>query len=93
MPSRLSSWLVLLTVVSLQSGCALIEPIQHMSRETWRAFKPRPNDYRDPTQEANDEWAGVGTEARGDKASDFRIDSWLSPKAQSIERNTGGGFR
>ncbi len=90
MSYRVSYLFVLLAVIFLQSGCMLVKPIQQMTHETLRVIKPRPNDYRDPTDEVDDQWSGVGIEGRGDKASDFRVDSLFSKKAQSIERNTGG---
>lgn len=73
------------------TGCAIIELGQTASRSTWKLLKPRPNDRRDMTQEADDSWSSVGEEARGDRPVDYENDpikNWLmSPKARSIERN------
>lgn len=70
-------------------GCQLTESDDGTN---WSAM---PNeDYRDPTDEENDEWAFAGKEARGDRPRERDPDRWwrkyiMSPKARSIERNMG----
>jgi len=57
-------------------------------------FKPRQTDYRDETEEEDDEWDFVGQEARGTQTRERDPDRWwhkwfMSEKARSIERNVG----
>jgi len=51
------------------------------------------SDYRDSTQDTQDEWSFVGKEGRGDSALIDENDPFkpflMSPKARSIERNLG----
>ncbi len=80
-------------MLSLLTGCALVDTGKDASRDTWKLFKPRPTDYRDPTQDKDDQWALVGKEGRGDRPIENENDplkKWLmSPKARNIERNLG----
>ena len=79
---------ILAATLCLQSGCALVEPM----RASMKMFKPNSNDYRDGTDETEDNWSFVGTEARGERAMEKngpleRL--MMSPKARSITRNVG----
>ena len=80
-------------MLSLPTGCALVDKGKEVSRQTWKVFKPRPTDYRDPTEEESDEWEFVGKEARGDRPLEKEPDPIkrliMSPKARNIERNLG----
>ena len=78
----------------LQTGCTVLEPMNEMTRQTLRLMRPNPNDYRDPTEEEDNNWDFVGQLARGDRAREKDPDSWwgkyiMSEKARSIERNFG----
>ena len=78
----------------LQTGCTVLEPMNEMTRHTLRRFRLKPTDYRDPTQEKDDNWEFVGQLARGDRPREKDPDSWwgkyvMSEKARSIERNFG----
>ena len=81
-----NSCLVLL--LSCAVGCELTSS----NDSNWSVL---PNeDYRDPTDEENDEWSFAGKEARGDRPRERDPDRWwrkyvMSPKARSIERNMG----
>ena len=58
-----------------------------------KPLKLRPNDYRDTTNDAEDEWSSVGRTANTvrvvEKDNDPFRQWMLSPKARSIERNFG----
>lgn len=87
-------WLGAILVLSLYvSGCGLMKPAKNVARESVKPFKLRPNDYRDTTNESDDEWTSVGRTAstvRGvEKDEDPLRNVLLSPKARSIERNLG----
>lgn len=77
------------------SGCLLFEKVPAMTRESLRALRMRPSDYRDLTEEEDHEWDFVGTEARGNQPRETDPDPpWLrnlltSEKARAIERNLG----
>ena len=75
------------------SGCALLQPAKTFAHASWRAFRPKPNDYRDMTEESDDQWAFVGEEARGARPVEHDPDPFkkflMSEKARSIERNLG----
>jgi hypothetical protein len=81
-------------VLTIPAGCALVDGSRTASRETLRAAKPRPSDYRDPTDEPVDEYAYVGQIARNHRPVEKDPDPWfrqifMSEKARSIERNLG----
>ena len=91
---RFSACLAVAGVLSVAgSGCALVQPAQTFTRSSWRAFRPKPNDYRDVTDESEDQWAFVGEEARGTRPVEHDPDPFkkflMSEKARSIERNLG----
>ena len=71
------------------TGCAFTGP----THQTWSLFRPDPNDYRDTSEESNDQWAFVGIEGRGDRPLEKENDPFkpflMSEKARSIERNLG----
>ena len=75
------------------TGCGLVQTTKEASRESLKMFRPKPNDYRDTTSEADDEWSEMGGSARAmrptEKTNDPLRKILLSPKAQSIERNFG----
>ena len=72
------------------TGCASTEGMMH---ESFRIFKPRVSDYRDETQEVDEEWDSVGKAARSNRPLENENDplkEWfMSPKAKSIERSLG----
>ena len=84
----------LLCGLFLQTGCTVLKPMNEMTRHTLRKFRLKPTDYRDPTQEEDDNWEFVGQLARGNRSRENELDSWwgkyvMSEKARSIERNFG----
>lgn len=91
--SKRAGWLCALMVVLCLPGCGLMQSARSMTRESMKSMKARPNDYRDTTQETEDEWTNVGRTAstvRGMEKDDDPLRKWmLSPKAMSIERNLG----
>ena len=94
MSKRLTGLLIILAVTGSLTGCTIFNSIPEMTRQSVRMFKPRPFDYRDTTEEDQDEWSYVGTEARGDRPLEHDPDPWfkrlfMSGKARSIERNLG----
>ena len=94
MVNRLTRFFILMTLFGLQ-GCTVFQPIRQITRDSWRVMKPDPTDYRDPTQEFNDQWSGVGKEGRGDQQIEKDADPlkkiMMSEKARSIDRNLGYG--
>ncbi len=74
-------------------GCGLMQSAKSVARESMKPLKLRPNDYRDTTNESEDEWTSVGRTAstvRGmEKDNDPFRKLIASPKALSIERNLG----
>ncbi|NOX54753.1 MAG: hypothetical protein GXP27_10000 [Planctomycetes bacterium] len=91
---RFCLWILAAAALSaVGGGCALVQPAQTFARSSWRAFRPKPNDYRDVTEESEDQWAFVGEEARGARPVDHDPDPFkrflMSEKARSIERNLG----
>ena len=80
-------------MLSLLTGCALVDRSKAASRSAWKHFKPRSTDYRDATQEEDDKWGFVGKIARGDRPLENENDPLkeltMSPKARSIERSLG----
>ena len=92
---RLLSLLILLGgLVACSSGCVLVDSAKKMGRYTKQSFKFRPGDYRDATEEPQDDWEFVGEEARGNQLVQRDPDQWwrkrvMSGKARSIERNLG----
>ena len=77
---------VLVAAISIQPGCAVLEPV----RSSMKMFMPNSNGYRDTTGEDDDGWSFVGTEGRGDRAMekpDPMDRVMMSPKARSIDRN------
>ena len=94
MGNRLIVSVVLASTLSLQTGCSLFESSREFTRQSLRAFKPRPTDYRDFTEEEDDEWGFVGKEARGHRELEKDPDPWfkkyfMSEKARNIDRNLG----
>ncbi len=88
---------LLLTVALLaaawSSGCSLTGTTSSFFRQTWSVFRPNPTDYRDTSEEPDDEWSAVGREARGDRPLEKENDPLkkflMSEKARSIERSLG----
>jgi hypothetical protein len=70
-----------------------MQSARKVTRESMKPMKMRPNDYRDTTQEVEDEWTSVGRTAstvRGvEKDDDPFRKILMTPKAMSIERNLG----
>ena len=57
-------------------------------------MKPRPTDYKDPSDDDGTDWKFVGEDGRGDRAKEYDPDRWWvkyisSPKAESINNNLG----
>ena len=78
----------------LQTGCTVLEPMNEMTRQTFRLMRPNPSDYRDVTEEEDTNWEFVGQMGRGDRPREKDPDWWwgkffMSEKARSIERNFG----
>jgi hypothetical protein len=93
MPDR-TGWLCVVLAVSVcVPGCGLMQSARKVTRESMKPMKMRPNDYRDTTQEVEDEWTSVGRTAstvRGvEKDDDPFRKILMTPKAMSIERNLG----
>lgn len=92
--SRRLNGLCLVAVLCLAvPGCGLMQSAKNVTRESMKPLKLRPSDYRDTTNESDDEWTSVGRTAsivRGvEKDNDPLRKKLLSPKALSIERNLG----
>ena len=70
-----------------------MQTTKSVTRESLKPLKLRPTDYRDTTNETGDEWSSVGRAANTvrvvEKDNDPLRKLFLSPKAQSIERNFG----
>lgn len=70
-----------------------MQTAREVTRESMKPMKMRPNDYRDTTKDAEDEWTSVGRTAstvRGTEKDNDPIRKMIaSPKALSIERNLG----
>ena len=85
-------WLCVALSVCLP-GCGLMQTAKNVTRESMKPMKLRSSDYRNPTDETQDEWTSVGHTAnaiRGiEKDNDPLRKYMLSPKARSIERNFG----
>ncbi len=75
------------------TGCGLVQTTKEVSHESMKMFRPKPNDYRDPTSETEDVFSELGKSAQSmrpaEKSNDPLRKILLSPKAQSIERNLG----
>ena len=89
-----ASWLAVVVALSVcLPGCGLMRSAKQVTAESMKSMKPRPNDYRDTTNDAEDEWTSGGRTAstvRGtEKDNDPIRKMILSPKALSIERNLG----
>mgnify|MGYP003394200250 CR=1 FL=1 len=93
MSGRTGWFCVVLAVGVCVPGCGLMQTAKNVTRQSMKPLKMRPNDYRDTTQEVEDEWTSVGRTAstvRGvEKDDDPFRKMIMSPKAQSIERNLG----
>ena len=50
-------------------GCGLMQSAKSVSRESMKSMKMRPSDYRNPTEEKEDEWTDVGRTASAVRAS------------------------
>ena len=90
---RTSCLCVVLAVGVCVPGCGLMQTAKNVTRESMKPMKMRPNDYRDTTQEVEDEWTSVGRTASTVRAVEKDDDPFrkmiMSPKAMSIERNLG----
>ena len=80
---------IILALATTQPGCGLMQTARNATRESMQLMRPKPNDYRDMTQESDSEWNSVGDVVRGERTVSKGADSLLSPKARSIERNLG----
>ncbi len=93
MKSRAVGVVIVAAMLVGQSGCAMIGSTRNVASTMWHSFKPNPTDYRDSTDEINDQWSSVGREGRGDRPLEQESDplkAWLmSSKARNIERNLG----
>ena len=89
-----TGWLcVVLAVGVCGPGCGVMQTAKQVTRESMKPMKMRPNDYRDTTQEVEDEWTSVGRTASTVRAVEKDDDPFrkmlMSPKAMNIERNLG----
>lgn len=89
--TRVVAGLAFVATACLGIGCATDDSgIMH---ESFRIFRPRESDYRDETQEVDEEWDSVGKAARSDRPLENEHDPlkelFMSPKAKSIERSLG----
>ena len=87
-------WLTVIVALSVcLPGCGLMQSAREVSRESMKPLKLRPNDYRDTTKDAEDEWTSVGRTASTVRGTEKDNDPFrkmiASPKALSIERNLG----
>lgn len=93
MSHRAGLWCALMIAAFCVPGCGLMQTTREVTRESLKPLKPRPSDYRDTTEESEDEWTSVGRTAstvRGVEKDNDPFRKWvLSPKARSIERNLG----
>ena len=92
--NRLSLLILLGGLVVAPSGCVLIDSAKDVGRYTKRTFTFRPGDYRDATDEQQDDWEFVGEEGRGNQTIQRDPDQWwrkwvMTEKSRSIERNLG----
>lgn len=88
---RQTAWAAAVVIVPLSAGCAIND--SGMMHESLRIFKPRVSDYRDESQEVDEEWDSVGKAARSNRPLESQNDPirdllW-SPRAKSIERSLG----
>ena len=91
---RAQRWWLPAVCVLFLSGCQLMDAGRKMTSYTKNTFSPSHNDYRDTSQDADDDWGFVGQEARGDRPRERDPDPWwqqfvMSPRARSIEKNLG----
>lgn len=91
---KLSPWCFPIVFLFALPGCMLVETTQEAWRQSARQFRFRDSDYRDTSEEVNDEWDFVGDEARQIHGVEKDPDQWykrwfMSEKARSIERNLG----
>ena len=89
-----TGWLcVVLAVGVCGPGCGVMQTAKNVTRESMKPMKMRPSDYRDTTQEVEDEWTSVGRTASTVRAVEKDDDPFrkmlMSPKAMNIERNLG----
>lgn len=88
---RVLAGLAFVAIACLGAGCASGD--SGMMHESFRIFKPRVSDYRDESQELDEEWDSVGKAARSDRPLENEHDPlkelFMSPKAKSIERSLG----
>lgn len=83
-------WFIALTLLCVVSGCGLMQPAREVAGGMKKSMKVSSGDYRAPEEES--EWAGVGSEARGNqkrtKDNDF---FWhlYDPRTREITRNLG----
>ena len=93
MPKRALLLVVLLSLLSSQSGCALIEPTRNFTRQSWRLLRPKPYDYRVTAEEFDDRWSQLEREGRADRPLEDSGDPLdrvlMSAKARSIQRGVG----
>jgi hypothetical protein len=84
---------IVLAVATTLPGCGLMQTARDATRESMQLFRPKPNDYRDMTQESDSEWNTVGDALRSERAIQNNADpfrnSLQTPKARSIERSLG----
>ena len=92
MSVRIAGLCALMTGLCLP-GCGLMQSAKSVTRESMKSMKMRPSDYRNPTEEKEDDWTDVGRTAstvRGIEKDEDPLRKWmLSPKAMSIERSLG----
>ena len=92
--NRLYLLILLGGLVVASSGCVLVDSAKDVGRYTKRSFTFRPSDYRDTTEEPQDDWDFVGDEGRGNQPIQHEPEQWwrkwfMSEKARSIEHNLG----
>ncbi len=75
------------------AGCAMMETTREATLDSIKMFRPRGFDYRDTSNESQDEWTDFAGTARAQRPSEKDKDPlrelFWSRKALSIERNLG----
>lgn len=93
--ARLFVLLTVTTTLTAASGCqSMTDATRTSTRQVMRQFRPSPIDYRDPTNESQDQWADFTREARAIHTAEKDPDPWyrklfMSEKARQTERHLG----
>lgn len=89
---------ILAISLSASTGCTTMSDVGSSMRRSARMFRPRPFDETpaEQTEEVEDDWSKMMSEARPRDQSEPETDSWwwnkvMSPQSRSIERSLGFG--